>query len=406
MKTKDGHEHTLQFKGTGKTAKLMVASTPTPIKDFVLHFQNQNGLKPADVKDILKKAEAVDGLVKKSVPKEKEQAHAADIDAKMDEISKALAALPAKSNPETQLNYGGLVGSFGSAAYANFLDYNHPKGSHADSKLFDGGGHYANINVRRMGGGAYYIRGHLLNDNVGGPGNDWKNLTPLSQQANGDHKRDWENDLKTAVNGTPDRIIGSESSNASKRKKANYNGYAKNVSVKPIYGRSEPASLTQLKSDKEGDPSGWKSEWDIKTIRQLLESEKGVPKQLVCTATIKMNNGSEKQHSKTIANDIAYGDLTKYDLTGSPRKPVVIGDLIKESKTRVSAINTLISEINGLNGNAETVLDRLLEGKSLSSYEAVFGVTKEALHEKNPGKKFTFGSYQGSHKTALKNKAQ
>ena len=230
-------------------------------------------------------------------------------------------------------------------------------------------------------------------------------MTPLSQQANGDHKRDWEAGLKIAVNGTADRILGSEKSNANKRKKANYNGYAKNVSVKPIYGRSEPASLTHLKGDQEGDPAGWKDNWDIKTIRQLLESEKGVPRQLVCTATVKNNGGSETQHSKTIENDISYGDLTKYDLTGAPRKKVVIGNLITNITARDAAIAKLESEIVGLSqtGKASAVLDRLLERKSLSSYNAVFGMTKEQLYEKNPTKKFTFGSYQGSNKTALSN---
>jgi hypothetical protein len=404
LKTKDGHEHSLQFQGSGTSAKLMVASTPTPIKDFVVTFQNQNGLKPTDVQAVLKKAEALDALVKKTVPEDKQQEQNAEIDKKMNEIAADLAALPAKETPESKLSYGGLVGSFGAAASANYLDYNHDPGSHADSKLFDDEGKYADINERRQGGGAYYVRGHLLNDNVGGPGrDDWKNLTPLSQQANGDHKRDWENDLKIAVNGTASRILGSEKSNAATRKQQNYNGFARNVSIKAVYGRSEPTSLTQLKSDQDVDPPGWKDEWNITTIRRLLEAERGVPKRLICTATIKKHEQAETQHSKTIENDIGYGDLSKYSLNGAPRRKVVIGDLIKDSTTRQGAISTLESQISGLaqTGKAATVLDRLLEGKSLSSYQSVFGMTKEQLHEKNASKKFTFGKYSGANKTAL-----
>ncbi|MEO1383966.1 MAG: DNA/RNA non-specific endonuclease [Bacteroidota bacterium] len=37
---------------------------------------------------------------------------------------------------------------------------------------------------RKYGKGTYYVRGHLLNDNLHGPGNNWKNLTPLTQEAN------------------------------------------------------------------------------------------------------------------------------------------------------------------------------------------------------------------------------
>ena len=37
-----------------------------------------------------------------------------------------------------------------------------------------------------------FVRGHLLNENVGGPGNDERNLYPITGQANGLHKRQVE----------------------------------------------------------------------------------------------------------------------------------------------------------------------------------------------------------------------
>lgn len=44
-----------------------------------------------------------------------------------------------------------------------------------------------------------FVRGHLLNDNVGGPG-DAKNLFPITAKANNDHERLVENKIKTWVN--------------------------------------------------------------------------------------------------------------------------------------------------------------------------------------------------------------
>jgi hypothetical protein len=45
--------------------------------------------------------------------------------------------------------------------------------------------HYKVLNRRRYKTGSpYYVKGHLLNHNIGGTGTDWKNLTPLTQAAN------------------------------------------------------------------------------------------------------------------------------------------------------------------------------------------------------------------------------
>lgn len=44
-----------------------------------------------------------------------------------------------------------------------------------------------------------YVRGHLLNDNVGGPGKDF-NLFPITADANGKHERSIESHVKQWVN--------------------------------------------------------------------------------------------------------------------------------------------------------------------------------------------------------------
>ena len=52
---------------------------------------------------------------------------------------------------------------------------------------------------------AWYVQGHLLNHNLGGPGLR-HNLTPLTKKANNDHKNTVENDLKELVH-TKGKVI-------------------------------------------------------------------------------------------------------------------------------------------------------------------------------------------------------
>jgi len=52
--------------------------------------------------------------------------------------------------------------------------------------------------VLRRDGKGLYVRGHLLNEKLGGPGED-KNLTPITYTANGDHLRDVERELKGLI---------------------------------------------------------------------------------------------------------------------------------------------------------------------------------------------------------------
>jgi DNA uptake protein ComE-like DNA-binding protein len=61
-------------------------------------------------------------------------------------------------------------------------------------------GKYAEINERResAGGASYYVKGHLLNQELGGPG-AWANLTPLSRSGNAQHERQAEAVVKRTV---------------------------------------------------------------------------------------------------------------------------------------------------------------------------------------------------------------
>nr|MDJ0624589.1 DNA/RNA non-specific endonuclease [Desulfocapsaceae bacterium] len=46
----------------------------------------------------------------------------------------------------------------------------------------------------------YYVAGHLLNNNLHGPGTTWKNLAPITQRANRNHLKFAEKEIKQGVN--------------------------------------------------------------------------------------------------------------------------------------------------------------------------------------------------------------
>jgi hypothetical protein len=55
-------------------------------------------------------------------------------------------------------------------------------------------------------GGYRWIKGHLLNENLGGPGES-ENLTPLTATANSDHKNSFEAPIKSALTWTKARSL-------------------------------------------------------------------------------------------------------------------------------------------------------------------------------------------------------
>ncbi len=91
---------------------------------------------------------------------------------------------------------------FGTGMVADPVGPGHPAGSTVSQTLRlelreDRGSRtgLGSIDVRQ---GRYRL-GHLLNHHIGGPGNDWRNLTPITPSANSSHLHDVERSVKTLV---------------------------------------------------------------------------------------------------------------------------------------------------------------------------------------------------------------
>lgn len=203
----NGKKLSLITDGTEDAPKVLVASSPAkPWSDYVKTLPDSAKTTPA-YKSAIALAQKLETKRKPiTETDEKKRAQATDKAAKeMQDNANALAALIKVLNgksktPASVITYG-AVNSLGGGtkAEASILSADHPPGSAPKD--------YAPIweNLADLGSGLnkkvrkdWYVQGHLLNHNVGGPGMRF-NLTPITKQANNNHKAAVETDIKTNV---------------------------------------------------------------------------------------------------------------------------------------------------------------------------------------------------------------
>jgi hypothetical protein len=122
------------------------------------------------------------------------------------------AGTPATGSPRTRITFAGVNGlGFGVHMLADPVGPDHLAGTSVSQslrlELREGGGSRAGMVSIASRQGLYRL-GHLLNRYLGGPGNDWRNLTPITPSANTSHYYAVENRLKALVNEqTPRRWV-------------------------------------------------------------------------------------------------------------------------------------------------------------------------------------------------------
>ncbi len=261
FKTRGGASHTLLFKGRGTSARVAVRSEEQLYESFLTKL-DASGLDDRKKKlagDARKKLAAIDKEKAKPIqgttPKAKAEAEKvkrARMEKLLGQLREATAELMDLPVPVRKpVAYGGMKSSGFAASMSapalSMADLGKGSGpTTAPHKVYDA------LNQRRQSGGAsFYIRGHLLNDQLGGPG-EWYNMTPLSRSGNAKHHNEVEKQAKAAVRAG--RIV--------------------EYSVVPSYKRKVPGGL--LGSVVEGRA---KEEKEILT--GIVEAEQHVPTKLV-----------------------------------------------------------------------------------------------------------------------------
>ena len=387
LQTADGKSHTIKFKGKDKSAKLMISTTPMEYTDYIRDLISTQGLdsKDSKVKKAISIADEIDKKKKKTVTSNKEEQKTKEIVGLVDNLVAATKDLPLKSEGENNTSpvYGPLRSGWGTYARVKYMQAKHPIGS---SPSVGNDTNFEYINIRRKDNGSLYVKGHLLNDNLGGPGSTWKNLTPITGAANTDHKNNFEKIPKIAVNGTDARISQSPKKPV---------GAMQNFSCVATYGRSLPSSYAILSNlDSDEYPDGWNDNWDRSTVLNILKAEQYVPQSIQCSVGYK-NKISDpwKNHSYTVKNEINYGNLKQYQLVAKPKTTYVFASKILWDKP---TIDEKISEISKLSligkQRAKKIYYRFESSGQIHSFKSVTGITLKALESHNPGYKFKLGT--------------
>lgn len=196
----DGDEEEVQVSVAASPAKAWrdyIASLPDEAKALPEYATAQALVKKIQTKQprITEKDEAKRDALKAARSKVLQD----DINALVPLI-KALNMVGTAATPTSVISYQSTNSDGGGAGMeASILSKNHPPGSEPGdyppiwNKLADLG---AGLGVKVRG--TWYVQGHLLNHNVGGPGKRF-NLTPWGKQANNDHKNWVETDVKNAI---------------------------------------------------------------------------------------------------------------------------------------------------------------------------------------------------------------
>lgn len=311
--SRDGQQHRLYFSGSEDNPTLMVQSNPTPFASFIESVQvdaaAEGGQEKAAAKQqALTVAQRIDAKRRErlegSTDAEKEESKAR----KVEEVQALLRTLAT----HTALLFGDAsdIGrseiehepaSAGSNTFGRFA-----RGFKLATGKFDRGTPptqarhdiYDALNLRRQAGGAsYYIRGHLLNDNLGGVG-QWHNMTPLSREGNHQHEAQVESAVKAAVD----------------------SGAIVEYTIRPTYSTRGRAQALKRAFAEDSDPQA-----EIKG--RIVDAEERVPTAMQCSAYILEKQGETYRQKQTIVStsvpNPVQQEASAYHLSGTPPPPTV-----------------------------------------------------------------------------------
>jgi hypothetical protein len=307
----EGEAHTLYFEGSGASARLMIQSDPQNYRDFIASVVVPPE-KQAAKTEALGIAGELDQAVARAGSAGTSGAPAAagagapasggtaapadpsaDINLLLDRLATATAHFMPRIGGSTAPVYGPLADGFGTSVRVERLAEPCPGGGSPSIE----GPDWLALRRRYTGEGTTYIRGHLLNNHLGGPGNTWTNLTPLSRSANSSMSAGFEEPVKTKV--------------LTDRRPVHF-------VVTANYGRTHPLSGRVGELDQSENP-------DDRVIADIIRVEQKIPQTIQCEADILPGNGQAERIAPTpfqIVIDAANPD--HYQLGPAPIQPFYV----------------------------------------------------------------------------------
>jgi hypothetical protein len=343
FKVKNGEDHKMYFQGHDDVGELMIASTPKTMGNFISTREKENA-KEEDVNKknhiqtfIIKAKGSVSQLTgekrnrnrnfneyKAKIDNPENTEDLKPLEIKITEIDNTIVSIinrladevseiyPSNDIKESTMpKFGNLVNGFGSRVTIERLTNKVPAGgSPADSNLYNA--EFKKLNKRRFNenGSFFYVRGHLLNHNLGGPGDAWANLVPMSTNFNTQTmERKVENKMKN-------HVLGQDK-----------DGVIWNVEIRAVGQRTENENnlLDQIKnSNLNNDSLDYKEkrneEAEVKEL--VIRSESKIPKGISVSyryGKYKKGTNEEEVHGnfgpETLSNDINNNTIEKYHVS-------------------------------------------------------------------------------------------
>lgn len=299
----NGQGHALYFRGEGAAAVLTVESEPQPFRAWLDSLPST--ASAADRAEARRLFEEIQRLQRVSPPAPSPAGAAAApspddpnvrIPALMNELSVVAARLmPADGiAPSSPPVYGSLRHGFGTTASVATLTRRFTPGSEPGGSAEGGLWEDLRMRLGRAGGSSYYVRGHLINHHLGGSGETWANLTPLTQAANNrgiaSMYRSFERPVKQAV--LDDH-----------RTVRDFQVHA--VEGQPARGGDLSAIDRELDAAQAGRPRQTnRTPATLRTIRRVVEAEQYIPASLSLRAQVLAADGSANPVAAPVPNTI------------------------------------------------------------------------------------------------------
>ncbi len=199
--TNDGKTATLYTEGSEQAAKVLVASSPGVSWSTYL----SKNVPDANAKPLVAAHAKATALARKlEEPKPRgldDTVHAQNVEKNFNDLAAQIEIINKdKSVPASVITFSGTDADGGAkAAEASVLSADHGQGkAPADNAAIWAGLEHLGKGLGKPVRAHWYVQGHLLNHNLGGPGMRF-NLTPITKRANNNHKADVETKLKEEV---------------------------------------------------------------------------------------------------------------------------------------------------------------------------------------------------------------
>jgi hypothetical protein len=321
--SEDGEHHNLYFAGEGTSAQLTVASEPMSFPAFLdaqeagASATRRQKIAQARTKyaQLLEQqriagagTSAAGGAGGSSAtgaagPSEAASQRVTDLTNELADLARQIMGGGAGASTAPQ--YGGLVGGMGQSVSVARLTPVHPSGSEPSV----GGGWWTALTRRRHGGSTYYIMGHLINHHLGGPGNTWANLTPLTRSTNSSMSSSFEEHAKRRVHDDHVPV---------------------DFQVTATFGRS-PRTAEQAELRSSGNP-------DDAVVADIIQAEQFVPLSINGHANDLTEGAPGSKVPPLGLTNTIEETATEYDLDGAPRQPAYLSDMSESELMRLPGV--------------------------------------------------------------------